>query len=432
MAHERLRRGIMSLDAWMLLLALAGYLMVRTVYSTSMGLGVLVPICMAYLALDCLGRVWRRQGVHELVFRLKLTLLYLAVLFLLLIPAVQQMVCRQTEGQNLCVHDGLIQTEEAVRFLLRGQNPYSEDYFGTPMEYAPFPRYPNPALYHLAYLPLTFLLHVPLASIGWNTLGWYDGRVLYIVLLLFSLPLGAALVVRRERKLGMIIALGLNLPLLTFTAEGRNDALSMFLVLLSLYLALRSRQTPSMIAMGLACASKQTVWFALPFYLLYLFRGDLAQSSLSRRLLVCLLLRAWPLYLVVAIVVGPFFFWNPRAFVDDTFFYLSGRSPTSFPLWGMGFGFLLRLAGLVNSENAYVPFWIPQLIVGVPVLVLLVIYQVRHNRLGVFWFSFAVLQLVLGYFSRIFQDNYLAMILSIFTFAFLSEEETFQSTAFEL
>jgi hypothetical protein len=414
------------------LLALSGYLMVRTVYSTSMGLGVLVPICMVYLALDCIERAWRREGLDRLVFRLKLTLLYLAVLFLLLIPAVQQMVCRQTEGQNLCVHDGLIQTEEAVRFLLRGQNPYSEDYLGTPLEHAPFPRYPNPALYHLAYLPLTFLLHAPLASIGWHTLGWYDGRVLYIVLLLLSLPLGAALVVRKERKLSMIIVLGLNLPLLTFTAEGRNDALSMFLVLLGLYLALRSRQTLSMIAMGLACASKQTVWFALPFYLLYLFRGELARSSFSRRLLVRLLLRAWPLYLAIAIVVGPFFFWNPQAFVDDTFFYLSGRSPTSFPLWGMGFGFLLRLAGLVNSENAYVPFWIPQLIIGLPVLILLVTCQVRHNRLGVFWFGFAVLQLVLGYFSRIFQDNYLAMILSIFSFAFLSEEETFQSTAFEL
>jgi hypothetical protein len=43
------------------------------------------------------------------------------------------------------------------------------------------------------------------------------------------------------------------------------------------------------------------------------------------------------------------------------------------------------------------------------------------------------LQLVLGYFSRIFQDNYLAMILTIFSFGFLCDEEgAFQSTAFEL
>jgi hypothetical protein len=408
---------MISFDAWVLLLSLSGYLLVRTVFSTSLGLGVLVPICMIYLILDAAGRIWRGEGFRRVLFRLKLALIFVAVLFLLLVPTVEQIACRRAKGAHLCVHDGLIQTEEAVRLLLEGRNPYTEDYFGTPLERTPFPRYPNPALYHLAYLPLSFLLHLPLAPLSWHTLGWYDGRVLYVVLLLLSLPLSAALAVREERKLSLVIALGLNLPLLTFTAEGRNDIVGMFFVLLSLYLALRGRRAFSMVAMGLGCVSKQTVWFGLPFYFLYLLKGDISWYSLRR-----LAARAWPFYLTVALVVGPFLLWDPRAFVDDVFLYLTGRSPTSYPLWGMGFGFLLRLVGLVGSENAYVPFWIPQVIIGVPVLGLLLAYQARRGGLRGFWFGFAVLQLVLGYFSRIFQDNYLAMILSAFSFTFLSGE----------
>ncbi len=413
---EEYQGTAISLDGWMLLLALSGYLLVRTLFSTSMGLGMLVPLSMTYLALDQAGHVSRWVRHRSLLFRLKLALLFVMVLFLLLVPAAQQMACRRAEGAHLCVHDGLIQTEEAARMLLEGRNPYAEEYFGTPLEQAPFPRYPNPALYHLAYLPLTFLVHVPLALLSWRTLGWYDGRMLYVALLLLSLPLSAAMARKGERKLGLVIALGLNLPLLTFTAEGRNDILGMFWILLSLYLALRERRALSMVAMGLGCASKQTVWFALPFYFLYLLRDDLSYRAVKR-----LVLQAWPLYLTIALVIGPFLLWNPRAFADDTLAYLTGRSPTSYPLWGMGFGFLLRLLGLVRSETAYVPFWVPQVLVGVPVLLWLLVRQRHHNGLNALWFGFATLQLVLGYFSRIFQDNYLAMILSAFSFAFLAE-----------
>ena len=405
-----------SLDTWMILLTLSSYLLVQTVFSTSLGLGVLAPICMTYLALDVMGHTCHWMQLLWIVSRLKLVLIFVAVLFLLLVPAVEQMTYRQVKGAHLYAHDGLIQTEEAVRMLLEGRNPYTEDYFGTPLEQAPFPRFPSPALYHLAYLPFTFLLHVPLAWLGWRILGWYDGRTLYAALLLLSLPLSAALAAQEKRRLSLMLALGLNLPLITFTAQGRNDILGLFWVLLSLYLAKHDRQRLSLVAMGLGCGTKQTVWFGLPFYFIYLLKDNISWYSLKQ-----LVFRAWPFYLTVAAIIGPFVFWDPQSFVDDVLFYLTGRSPTSYPLWGMGFGFLLRLLQLVDTETAYVPFWIPQLLVGGPVLCLLLVYQVRHNRLGVFWFAFATLQLIMGYFSRIFQDNYLAIIVSAFSFAFLAE-----------
>jgi len=419
---DDLNTGPLSLDAWLFMISISSYMLVRTVYSTFFGLGVLTILCMAYLTLDVISRLWTRRSA--LFVLLKLMVIVIGACFLMLVPAAEQMACRQVQGRQLCAQDGLIQTEEAVRMLLQGRNPYTEDYFGTPLETAPFPIYPSPALYHLAYLPFTFLVHVPFAYPIWRSGGWYDGRVVYIVCLLLGLPIVASMAVRATRRLALVTALGLNLPLLTFTADGRNDILGLFCVLVSVFLASRGHRSLSMVMMALGCASKQTVWFALPFYVLYLLRGDISVRSVGR-----LARQVWPFLLTLAVVVGPFLLWDFRSFVDDTVLYLTGQLPTSYPLWGMGFGTLLRMLGLVISETSYVPFWIPQLILGLPVLGLLMVYQTRHNGLRAFWFGYAALQMVLGYFSRIFQDNYLIIIFTAFSFAFLSEDAPVASVA---
>jgi hypothetical protein len=416
-AGEESLPGPISFDAWLLVLSLSGYLLVRSDYLTPLFLGLLPPICMCYLALD--GVRYIRQGAswRRAVFRIKLALIFTTAVIFLLVPAAEQTIRRRADGAHLWAHDGLIQTEEAVRLLLSGKNPYTENYVDTPLQQAPFTRPPNPAVYHLAYLPLSFLVQLPFAFLSWRFWGWYDGRWLYVVLLLLSLPLSAELAARKERRLSLVMAIGLNLPLLAFTAEGRNDILGLFLVLWSLYLALRDRKTLSLLVMALGCASKQTVWFGLPFYFLYLLKDDLSWRAIWQ-----LLRQAWPFYVTVILVIGPFVWWDPRAFIEDTFLYLTGHLDTSYPMWGMGIAFLLQLCGLVDSDIVYVPFWIPQLLIGVPVLGLLILYQVRHNGLRAFWFGFAVLQLVLGYFSRVFQNNYFAVIVTTLFFAFLAED----------
>lgn len=115
---------------------------------------------------------------------------------------------------------------------------------------------------------------------------------------------------------------------------------------------------------------------------------------------------------------------NPYAFYEDTVLYLTGQLPTSYPMWGVGVGLMLRALRLIHSQTEYVPLWIPQVLLGLPVLTWLIIRQVRRNTLVNVWFGFAVLQLVMGYFSRIFQDNYLAMVLVLLAFAYLSDEGT--------
>jgi hypothetical protein len=131
--------------------------------------------------------------------------------------------------------------------------------------------------------------------------------------------------------------------------------------------------------------------------------------------------RLWPFYVTVAVILLPFVVWSPGSFYEDTVLYLTGRLDTSYPLLGIGAGLILRALHVSHSETEYVPFWIPQLLFGGPTLSWLMIRQLRRNTAAGFLFGFAVLQLVIGYFSRIFQDNYLAMILTLLIFAYLSD-----------
>jgi hypothetical protein len=408
-------RGLLSLDALLLLLSVSGYLLLTRDPFSHFILSVLTPMSIAYLALDATWHIGRQEVLGQWIFRFKLSLIFLALMLSLLIPVTQSVTCRLQEGMHLCAHDGLVQTEEAVRMVMQGVNPYSENYFGTPLEQIPFRGHTNPALYHLAYLPATLVVHILPAALGWHWLGWYDGRYLHVLLLLLSALLVGALAETRERKLALTIALGLNVPLLMFTAEGRNDILVLFWILISVYLAYRNQRSLSLVAMAVGCATKQTAWFALPFYFAYLHRGD----EITWRGLLGLVGRWWPFYLTLVLFVGPFLAWDSGAFIDDTVLYLMGRSEVNYPIWGIGLGTLLHHTGLLANDSMYVPFWIPQLVVGMPILVLLLIRQIRSNTLGNFWFGFASLQLVVGYLARIFHGNYFGTIIIAFVFAFL-------------
>lgn len=402
---------VLAVGAYLLLrlLAVDQYLLLRTLYGS-----FLVVVLMLYIVADALRGRWPRP-----IFLVKIVLIYTTALILLFGLTAERARLRWGNGiQN--TNDGLIQTEEAARMLLAGRNPYYETYFGTALEEAPEdPEYPNPAFYHYAYLPVTFLIQVPFVWL-FDHWGWrYDGRWLYVVLLILSLPLTSAFARRTDRRLGLLIALSLNLPLLLYTADGRNDILSYFWLFLSMALLWNGYPVGSMAAMGIACACKQTTWFVLPFYTLQF----LPAGKFSGRVVRQWIGRLWPLYATAGVLLVPFILWSPRAFYEDTVLYLTGQLPTSYPMWGIGVGLMLRAMRLVHSQTDYVPLWIPQLTLGGATLVWLVVRQVRHNTMRNVWLGFAVLQLVMGYFSRIFQDNYLAMILILLAFAYFSDAE---------
>ncbi|GEM_PF-1188022 len=301
------------------------------------------------------------------------------------------------------IQDGAIQTEEAIKFLLEGKNPYVEDYDKTGVARITLPEVsPNPAIYHYVYLPGTFLLSLPFYIGSMRILGWYDQRLVHALAFMIVLLMLPQLARSTERKLSLLVAVGLNFLLLISLAFGMNDVLVLSLLLLSTYLFQRGCHLASTIPLALACATKQVAWFFLPFYFLLQFNGSFCLGEIGS-----LIKKTYPFFLTFALVVLPFFLWNPAAFIDDTFSYVSGISPTSYPIRGFGVGALLLACGVIKSNTAYFPFWILQLIFGLPLLIYLLRKQLKENNVSRCWLGYGIFLAIMAFLSRYFHINHL-------------------------
>jgi uncharacterized membrane protein len=243
--------------------------------------------------------------------------------------------------------------------------------------------------------------------------GWYDQRVVYAFAFLLIFLILPQLAKSSERKLCLLVAVGLNFLLVDSIAYGMNDVLALSFLLLTTYLLHRGYRRMSTIPLALACATKQAAWFFLPSYFLLQFNGSPSLKEVSR-----LIKKTYPFFLTFALVVLPFFLWNPAAFVDDTFSYLSGISPTSYPIRGFGLGALLLACGIIKSNTAYFPFWILQLIFGLPLLIYLLKRQRRENNLQRCWLNYGIFLTPMAFLSRFFQTNYLGYAIAVFSIAF--------------
>jgi hypothetical protein len=166
----------------------------------------------------------------------------------------------------------------------------------------------------------------------------------------------------------------------------------------------------------LGCLIKQSVWFLLPFYFIYIY----FQEKNNKKLLIKQFLI---FFIVAAIVILPFIIWDHVSFFDDTVRYLSGKSTTSYPMAGYGFGQLLLLNNLVKSSD-YFPFWIFQLVAGLPVLIFLIKKQKEMNNLSTIILSYVMFLFVVWYFSRYFTVTHLVFIIQLLLLGvFLKFEE---------
>jgi hypothetical protein len=103
---------------------------------------------------------------------------------------------------------------------------------------------------------------------------------------------------------------------------------------------------------------------------------------------------------------------------------------------GWGFSTLLVTFGLVPSPEAAFPFWIFELVFGLPVLIWMLWRQWQHNDLQNLITGFAIFSLAFQFFSRFFSDNYFVftlqlLIIAYFTrpFQFHHSSEQIQSTS---
>lgn len=387
-------------------------------------LTLLVPIGLAF---GCWGlyawadTLWAEHQPRR-AQRAKGLLVGAAVLLLVVWPTIRLMALRSVAGPASYTHDGgVIQTEVATTFFLQGRNPYLEDYTGTPM--AEWGIQYHTALYHYPYGPWTFVASAPFHALGHALLGWYDQRVLYLLLFAALLWLAARLPGHPRGSPALLMLLGLNPIMASDVIFGQNDIFVLFWLVLSLWLLQRRRYRWASVCCGLAWASKPTAWFILPFYALYLtgeatHARPLAWGEMARRAVR----RGWPAAAVFLGLMLPYLVWSPGAVWDDIWGWSSGTSAVPYQVRGWGFSTLLLGLGLLPDRMAYFPFWALQVAFGLPTLLWLLGRQFRENTLGQMYLGFAGLLFVVLYFSRFLNENYVGFLVAVAALGLLTRE----------
>jgi hypothetical protein len=385
-----------------------------------------------YLLLDLAG--------FRLARRLKWVLLAGLVVTVLLLPAGKLILLRQGSGPASYTHDGgVIQTEITIQYLLQGKNPYVEDYVDTPMAEWGFSRY-RTALYHYPYLPWTFLFSAPFYIAG-SAAGFYDQRLVYLLLMVIALLLAPQLLAGERVRLALVAALAFNPIMALDLMFGQNDSFVLCWILFSLVAwrwaqlvgqhgaapAGRRWLVLSAALFGLACASKPTAWFFAPFYGLLLLQGhELGQGWGDLvRTVPRLLKRAWPALAVFGLILGPYLVWDAYALYDDVWRWSTGQGETGYQIWGWGASNFVLALGLVPDRFAQWPFWALELIFALPVLLWFLRRQQRANTLANACWHYGLFLLVFFYTSRFLNENYLGYILAFLALGVLSQEDSY-------
>jgi len=370
-----------------------------------------------------------RPGLQKTLFQLKMGLLYGIIALLVVGKAVLLMNLRHHSVPWSYSHDGgVIQTEATIDYFLRGKNPYAEDYVNTPMAQWGINEY-RTALYHYPYLPWTFVFSTPFFLFSRTWPGWYDQRMVYLLLFILTLALTQSLVRTPRRKLLAVMLVGLNPIMALDVIFGLNDPFVLFWIVLALWLAKGERPRPLLAsaALGLACASKPTAWFLVPFWLLYLARDEwgarlIPSPARWKSLATTLFRRTWTLPLAALLLLGPWFVWNPAAMYDDVWRWSAGQGETGYQIWGWGASNFVLALGLVADRFDYWPFLIPQAVIGLPLLAFLLNRQRRRNTIGAMVYGYVIFLFVFFYLSRFMQPNYLGFLGSLLALAFFAGE----------
>jgi len=390
---------------------------------------ILISLAFAGFLGYALADLARRRLGERVTYRVKLGFLFFIIALTVFAASAKLIALRQISGPASYCHDGgVIQTEEAVKLFLAGRNPYTEDYANTPL--AEWGLDLHSAVYHYPYLPWTFVFSAPFAALWGRLAGWYDQRLLYLLLFALTLLMALRLTERPAARLLLVMALGLNPIMGSDVIFGQNDAFVLFWLVLMVWLLPRReaerrqawRYLLSATAAGLACASKPTAWFVMPFYLALLLgvRWEGRRLTWERGAW----LRLLPLAGIMLLLIAPYLVWDGPSFLDDVWRWSSGTSATSYQMRGWGFANFVLALGLVPSRLSYFPFWIPELLFSLPVLIVLLARQLRGApetaRAQVYWGG-ALLFFVYAFFSRFLNENYVGFVGALLALGLLAD-----------
>lgn len=359
--------------------------------------------------------------------RWKSWLLAAIVVTAVILPTTELILLRQGSGPASYTHDGgVIQTEATIRFLLDGKNPYTEDYTNTPMAEWGFSAY-RTALYHYPYLPWTFLFSAPAYLLG-QAAGFYDQRLIYLLLFVVMLWLARTLAPTKRAGLALVAVLALNPLMALDVIFGQNDVFVLAWLIIALAAWERWRQQRAAgnpgrwllpiaaVSFGLACASKPTAWFMTPFFgLLLIYDAPERATGGWRRLwhaLPLMLRRALPALVTFFVILVPYLVWDAWSMYDDVWRWSSGQGPTGYQIWGWGASNFVLAGGFVADRFGQWPFWVLQIALAAPVLIWFVTRQMRANTLANACWHYALFLFVFFYGSRFLNENYLGYILA--------------------
>jgi len=348
--------------------------------------------------------------------RLGWILLWTALLIVVGGTSITAIVDRSRVAPALGVHDIILQVESAMRFLLSGKNPYLETYFGTPLEawhYAELGHDAvNPALYHFVMPPWYLLFPFAFYVVSVPFFGFFDARMPLVFLVFATLVLLSRWFKQKNIALLAVTITALSPATFDFFLEGRSDAFALFWLLWSLVLLEKRRWFFSALVFGLALASKQTIWFALPFYYGYLWLQPRKNPGKVLHSIVVTLL-------TFGIVTLPFIFWDRGAFINSVVLYLNGATANGYPVSGYGLGMLLYGAGVIRDIHAYYPFILWQLALGLPVIGLFAFWLSKKPSMSRLLIGYATTLFVVWYVSRYFNNSHAAYLTSVYAIGIL-------------
>lgn len=369
-------------------------------------------IFLSLLFYFCLDLMRFNEKTYFLLKQLVLWLLIVGVVGSAFVSAI---IVRHKTHPIYMIHDIILQQEAAIRFFLDGKNPYEVTYFGTPLEEWNYSdKEVNPALYHFVMEPFYVLFALPFYFISNHTIGYFDGRIPLLFLFLILLIAAEFIPKEQDQKRVFVTLLAFNPAMLPYTLEGRSDIFMFAFLFFGFYLLYKQKYFLSGVPIALSFAVKQSAWPILPFYIAFLyFKTKNAAQTLKN---------LSPFILTFLIIILPFFLWNQKAFLDSTVFYLSGNTTHSYPISGYGFGSMLEQIGFIKDVKGYYPFYIWQIAIGLPILIILIMYLKRFPTVGKLILSYGIFLFVFWYLSRYFNNSHLGYLSLIFVIAYFFPE----------
>ncbi len=339
--------------------------------------------------------------------RRPLTALVLLIVAAVLLPTLALVALRLTTGAPVLMHDGAYQTEEAIKALLQGTDPYGLDYSQTSMRrwhwYVSDP--PDPSLFRYVYYPLTFLLALPASAAATATRLPFDFRL--VLLAVGSVAALAVLKLPWRWEWRFVLLAALFLDPLFYLPQGRNDILFLTALIVAALAWSRDRPVAAAWAFGSALAFKQFAVVFLPLTAAAVLSLRVRRAASGPQQGVALAGLVVPLLATTL----PFVLWQPAAFLADTAGHVTGTVAGSYPIRGYGLSALLLALHVFPDSNASFPFGVIQAVVGVPLLLWGLMRVWRRPTLARVLHAGFVTMLAVLFCSRYLNDNHLAVLL---------------------